>query len=602
MENHMTGAEGLLGVTDLVKMFEEAEEASADARGLSERDRDYYDGKQLTAEEQEALRKRGQPEVIINRIKRKVDFLVGLEKQQRTMPRGLPRTPLHQQDAEAVTDALRYVAESQDYHSIRSAVWRNMLVEGAGAVCVKVKPKRPSYGALMGSTALSPQQEYDICLKQLAWERFFHDPHSTKLDFTDAVYLGGVLWMDLADALALYGEDKREVLEATLTTAQHSDTYDDTPKWRVWADNKRKRVRVVFMWVKRADRWFFAEFTKGGILKAGPSPYKSEGYHDSDCEIIAQSAYVDRENNRYGVVREMISPQDEINKRRSKALHLLNTTQIVMEDGAVNDIEKMRREAARPDGVVVINPGHSDRFKFETRQDLANGHVALLQEAKAEIDLMGPNAAMQGDQGKEASGRAIMASQQGGMIEMGDLLDSLRHFDKRVFRAIWCRVRQFWTAPMWIRITDDERNVRFAAINGAVSQDGRVGPQIAELDVDIIIDDAPDTVAPAGETFEQLVQLKQMDANGELPFRVLIEAAPGLRNKEKLLQIMDEAAQSAGPTPIAQELQLRGAQAEIASKEAKAAESAARAQKTEIEAARLMHEPIAPPQPAVPQF
>ena len=34
------------------------------------------------------------------------------------------------------------------------------------------------------------------------------------------------------------------------------------------------------------------------------------------CALILQSAYIDQENNRYGMVRDLISLQDEINKRR----------------------------------------------------------------------------------------------------------------------------------------------------------------------------------------------------------------------------------------------------------------------------------------------
>jgi hypothetical protein len=37
--------------------------------------------------------------------------------------------------------------------------------------------------------------------------------------------------------------------------------------------------------------------------------------------MILQSAYIDRESNgRHGIVRDMIGPQNEINKRRSKFL------------------------------------------------------------------------------------------------------------------------------------------------------------------------------------------------------------------------------------------------------------------------------------------
>jgi hypothetical protein len=546
--------DGLLGVGDLCRMFEDSEEASDDARQASQRDRDYYDGIQLTADQKAELSKRGQPEVVTNLIRVKVNYLIGLEKQQRTLPRGLPRTPLHENDAHAVSDALKYVADDQDYHSKRSGVWRNMLIEGAGAIAVRVEQKASKPDAMlsmMGTTAMTPlPTEWDVKLVRYAWDRFFADPHSCQLDYSDANYLGGVLWMDEVDAIAMYGDtpEVRDILSATMQSVSLSDTYDDTPKWSIWADRKRRRVRIVQIWVKRDDEWFFAEFTKGGILKSGPSPYTDEN-GKTECELIAQSAYVDRDNNRYGEVRAYISPQDEINKRGSKALHILNTSQIVFEEGAVQDEDKARTQAARPDGAIKLNPGGMEKFKFNTRTDMANGQFQLLQEAKANLSVMGPNASQQGDQGKEASGRAILASQQGGMIETGDMLDNLRHFDKRVFRAIWSRIRQFWTAPKWIRVTDDERNVRFAPLNGAVGNDGQVGPRLGDLDVDIIIDDAPDGVAPAIEQFQALVELKKFDAGNELSFRTLLQAMPNLRNKDKLLEEMDKRHEAQGQQP-----------------------------------------------------
>ena len=51
------------------------------------------------------------------------------------------------------------------------------------------------------------------------------------------------------------------------------------------------------------------------------------------------------------------------------------------------------------------------------------------------------------------------------MIQLGDLLDNLRHLDRRVFRAMWARMRQFWTAEKWMRVTDDERNVKWVGLN-----------------------------------------------------------------------------------------------------------------------------------------
>lgn len=592
MENGVAADEatakgGMLDVGDLCRMFEESEDSSYESRKLSERDRDYVDNKQLTAKELKTFEIRGQPPVIDNRIKTKIDYLVGLEKQQRIDPKALPRTPKHEGDADGATEALRYVAEEQDYDAKRSGVWRNMLVEGFGGIGVSVAEAMDYNG----------QPGIEVRIRRYSWDRLFFDPHSSETDFSDAGYLGAVLWMDYDDALAMYKDnpDAANILDVTLTTAP-SDTYDDKPKHSLWADKKRKRVRICQIWVKRDEQWHFAEYTKGGILKAGPSPYKTDK-GESDCELVLQSAYCDRDNNRYGLVREMISLQDEINKRRSKSLHLLSANQTLYEEGAIDNIELFRREKAKADGTMKVAPGALANQRVQTISgvDVATAQFQLLQESKNAIDLKGPNATEMGDktQGSNAaSGRAIVASQQGGMIQIGDLMDNLRHLDRRVFRAMWNRIRQYWTAEKWIRVTDDDQNVKWVGVNVdpqqiqmLAAQDPQAAQKIAgiignvaELDCDIIIDEAPDSLSPQLEQFQSLVELKKFDTEGEIPFKSIVRAAPNLKGKQAILNEMEQRAeQKAQASKPAQELQMRGAQAEVAETESKAALNIAKA-------------------------
>ena len=204
--------------------------------------------------------------------------------------------------------------------------------------------------------------------------------------------------MDFDDALAHVSGREGHPRRRRCASAP-SDTYDDKPKFSHWADSKRKRVRICQIWIRRAEQWYFAEFTRGGILKAGPSPYVTDK-GESDCELILQSAYVDRDNNRYGLVREMITLQDEINKRRSKSLHLLNTAQVVYETGAVADIEKFREEAAaarRHHGGRRPARSPTSRSNSAPATISPTAHFQLLQEAKNAIDLKGPNATEMGD-------------------------------------------------------------------------------------------------------------------------------------------------------------------------------------------------------------
>jgi len=594
-----------------VQYFEEAEESTTDERTLSERDRDYYDNKQLTSAEKAALAKRGQPAIVINRIKRKIDFLRGVEQQQRTDPKAFPRNPQDEDSAHAATDALRFVADQSRYDTVRSSVWENLLIEGLAGAEVVVEMKR---------------DQPEIVIRQLPWDRIFRDPHAREANCSDGNYLGMVLWMDWDDARRKW-PDAADDLDAMVYHST-SGTYEDRPNDRMWCDAKRKRVRIVQLWEKQAEGWHWCTFTRGVKLEGGPSPYVGED-GQPECPIVLTSAYIDRGNARYGVVREMIGPQDEINKRRSKALHLLTMRQVIADKGAVDDTRSARAELAKPDGYLEVAP--NKRFEIQQTSDLAAGQFQLLQHATAEIDNMGPNASMEGKSPASQSGRAIQAQQQGGYIELGPMLDRLRQFNIAIYKAVWARIRQFWTEERWIRVTDDERNIRFVGLNKPITAGEQFAEQlqsqglppeqiqmelqamqgdprlqqvvgvennVAEMDVDIIVDDAPDTVTIQHEQFEMIVQLVQ--AGVPIPPDTLVEMSQ-LRNKDAILEKMRGGGQDPQAAQAQAEQQAKAQQLLDAEQVAKVRLLEAQAGKAEAEAqARIIEvqkpEPMAAPQ------
>ncbi len=394
--------------------------------------------------------------------------------------------------------------------------------------------------------------------------------------------MGIVIWMDLAQAVRKY-PDAKDILETTWASAANADTYDDKPKHQMWADHKRRRVRICEHYCLSDEGWTFSMFTKGGFVVAPqPSPYLDEDGQPEN-PIKAVSLYIDRENNRYGEVRTMIGPQDEVNKRRSKALHLISQRQVRVSPNVASDPEDVRKELSKPDGVFV---GEAGDVEILPTNDMAAGNLQLLQEAKAEIDLLGPNAALAGKNEQQQSGRAILAQQQGGMTEAATYLDRLKVLSLAVYRSVWSRIRQCWTEERWIRVTDDERNMRFVGLNRpmtalqqqaqqmgvtkdnlqqmmqenpeavqqlqAMAQDPAahqvVGHEnaVAELDVDIIVDEGIDTPTIAAEQFDALIKLAStgmVKIGGD----VLIEAS-SLRNKDKLMKMQQEE-----PSPEQQE-------------------------------------------------
>lgn len=607
----------------LVSYYEDSVSATVTSRQAAERDRDYYDNKQWTPEEVRKLEERGQAAIVINRIKPKIDFLLGTERQTRTDPHAFPRTPDDDESAEAATDALRYVADCNDFDQTRSETFENILIEGTGASVVEYVGNK-------------------VKIVWTPWDRFFHDPHSRKRDFSDAVYTGIVTWMDQAQVKAKWPDGGAEVWTAT-TDPETSTTFGDRPK-SIWLDSNRTRIRIVEMYYLDGDTWMRAVYTAGGWLdKPAQSAYVDEDGQPVN-PICAISAHVDRDNNRYGVVRQLVGVQDEINKRRSKALHLISSRQIVAERGAVDDIARAKKELAKPDGFIEVTPGM--RFDPVETADMASGNMALLQEAKQEIDAVGANAALQGKQEGQQSGRALQSRQQSGLVELGPVFDSLRHWQRLVHRQVWYRIKQYWKEPMWVRVTDDEQSPKYVGLNqpmltgdlelerlkkkrdprarqleqiwGQVKQspDPMMAAQqagipqqflqqtvqndVGRMDMDIIIAEAPDTVNLQGEQFEQLTQMYQAslaspDPKDRIPFKLVLQAS-SLRNKDKLMSTLDgeddEEAQRAQQEAAQkqQQYQEAGVQAELALKAADVELKRAQAAKT-LKEAQISQEP-----------
>jgi hypothetical protein len=575
-----------------VKQFEESEQAVASARAEAEKARDYFDGRQFSSDEEAALRKRKQPITPENLIKPKIEGLCGLERQSRTDPQAYPRTQQHDEDASAATDGLRYVSDDQDLDIKFSRVFENMLVEGFGAVEVGVAKVK---------------DQVDPKVTRIAHDRLYHDPYSAEHDFSDASFLGYVTWMDAAKAKLRY-KGKEAVIDATINrgTSSSFDTFDDKPRYASWYDSKRGRIRINTHYHMKDGVWHRCVFTLSGELEESKPVEFIDDEGKPECPLIMQSAYVDRDNDRYGIVRDMIPLQDEVNKRRSKFLHMVNNAKVRVSRSMGQDKESVRKEMSKPDGVIVADPDEVQELGNFNREA---GQFQLLQDSRQTLKgNIGPNATMQGKQGDGQSGRAILALQQAGMTEMTPLLDNLRHFKLRVFRQLWNRIRQYWTAERWIRVTDDEKNVRFVGLNvtqahlamqkvAEAMKKGEIDEQmarqfameiqsrpdlqqpanaVAELDVDILIDEVNETPTLQAEQFEQLVQLASTGVM-QIPPELIIRAS-NLRDKQKLLDVLEEQKQGQQqPNPM-QEIAMAGEQAKVEETQSKAALNMAKAQ------------------------
>src|SRR5690606_41039654 len=110
----------------------------APARRTSDRksDVDPDDSKQVTEQDKRELERGGQPAVVFNEIRPKVNTMLGLEKQTRKDPKAFPRNPGDEKAAEAATDGVRYICEDSNWDDKRSRCADDLI--GAGVCAAKV--------------------------------------------------------------------------------------------------------------------------------------------------------------------------------------------------------------------------------------------------------------------------------------------------------------------------------------------------------------------------------------------------------------------------------------------------------------------------------
>lgn len=511
----------------------------------------YYHSKQWTDAEIALLKKRRQPITTKNRIKRKVDFLVGVEQRLRRDPKCYPRTPAAEQAAPISTACLRSVEDETRWQAIASAATKDALIRGIGVIW-------------QGAKVVKDRAE--VRKSHIPSDRFFYDPCSEAWDFSDARYLGEWQWADMDEAVELL-PFASEMIETLASVGQHGSLstlpqeFAKSHNWASWIDAKKRMIRLVSIWYKCRGNWMFDYLV-------GPVSLCPEG-HDCKSPYVAEdgntehpykpwSPYIDESGIRYGVVRDMISLQDEINKRSSKMLHMLHVRQTMGKAGVVDDVDKMKTELAKPDGHVVVN--NFEEFQVLDQSAQTQGQFELLQEAKAEIENLGPNPGLIGRGVEKQSGKAILAQQNSGMTELSPVFENLREWKLAVYHKDWRLIRQFWTGERYIRVTGDPRAIEFLNVNRIVEnpETGQVQVEnaIAEMDVDVILDEGPDTVTMREELIEQLAQL----GPGVVPPELLIELS-NIGEKDMLLKRLQEART---PPPEVTALQTQMARLEAA--------------------------------------
>lgn len=535
--------------------------------------RRYYHGAQWTDEEIKRLQKRKQPVVTFNRVKRKVNAVIGWTEKLRQEPKAYPRNPNQDQGADLATAVLRYALDNIQFKSKSPRVAKHAGIDAIGGLEFDIET--------------GDHGDPDVDAHIVQPDTFFYDPRSIDEGFTDARFMGVSKWLDVDQAKEMF-PSRAEEIDGLIESGTDLTVMSD--REQMWVNTSAKKVRLVDHWYVNNGQWMWCIYIGNTRLMQGVSPFLDEK-NKTFPKFLMFSAFVDHDGDRYGFNREFKSPQDEINHRRSKALHQSNTTTVIADKGAVDSVEKARQELARADGWVERNPTKQIE-PFEKGEDI-KVNLDLLQEAKNEIENFGPNPALVGQGLQDSSGRAIALLQQAGIAELGPYILAYRTWKLRVYRALWNIIVRHWKSERWIRVTDDQDLAQFFQIN-AVGLDQNGQPAIINalgaLDVDIILDEGPDTVNMMQDLFQTLQGILPAIAPMMSPpvaqaaVEILIEASPLTSAAKQRFKQAVEQGQQPDPAKMAAQ------QAALAEQQAKTGRDKAAGLKDFANAVKTLHD------------
>lgn len=484
----------------------------AENRAEMAEDEEFYDNNQWREEDKAELEERGQLALVYNVIATSIDWVTGSEKRARMDWKILPRNKQANHAAEQKTKLMKYLSDVNRTGFSVSDAFEDAVKAGIGWI------EDGWQGDNDGDEPLYSKYE--------DWRYIWWDSAARDKDLGDARYMFRSKWFDEDVAQAIF-DDRAYTIQRSASDAfdpamldAMGDEHSDSTEFEIVGSTamrrspdvntyQRRRVRLTEMWFKvpmkvkklkggdftgeiydpysrahkdqvdqgKAElrtatsfRMHVAIFTSVGLLYYGESPYRHNRYPFTP--IIA---YKRKKNGLpYGMIRRMKSLQEDINKRASKALAILSTNKIIMDEGAIGDDmtpDELLEEAARPDSLIVKRPGKE--LKFNNERELSQWHLELMQRSIQMVQsASGVTDENLGRRTNASSGIAIQRRQDQGALATLKLFDNLAFAQQVRGEKVLANIEQFMDEPKQFRITSSRGQPEYVSINDPQDPEG----------------------------------------------------------------------------------------------------------------------------------
>ncbi len=494
-------------------MFRRAKEHSSDWRGKARTWYDLVANKQWDEEDAEILTEQRRIPVVINRVARTVNAILGTQISNRQDTTFYPRELGDAKKSELLSGAGEWVRQGCEAEDEETDAFEDMTTCGMGFI-----DTRMDYDL---------DQEGLVVMERLDPMEIYWDPSARKGNLADARFLIHMAefdddefkarWPDASELDQAAGPfwDEADDDSGTRMHRYPQDAYRDQ---QTKSSKKAGKIRVArIQWAerepvyragKRAERLNQTQFEKlKDKLEAAKIPYLRQTrlvwkqafiaggslLEEGDCPFpdgptIKPITYKrDRNTNTwYGIVAAMMDPQKYGNKFLSLVMDILVKNSkggVLMEKDAVDDPKEVEEKWAQPDAVIFTRPGAISQKKIQEKPmaQLPPGLDRLVAYFLDSVhEVTGINLELLGMANRDQPGVLEHQRKQAGITMIAPLFNGLRRYRKEQGRVMLHFIQAYISDGRLIRIVQDGLKQYVPLIKQ---------PDTAKFD--IVIDEAP---------------------------------------------------------------------------------------------------------------
>jgi hypothetical protein len=536
----------------------------------------YKEGDQWTSAEKTELENRHQPATVNNQVNVTINRMVGQFVKQKTRIAFRGRnSPEDDPTAQVLSDLFLYIRQNNALEFEE----RDLAEDGFTG----------GFGCLEAYVSFDDLLQPEIKMREEDPFNIFPDPNSRRYDWNeDATFICRAKWVDLDEAQELYPTYKHELVglvnqSGGFETGQLGNV--DSFKKENYVDYKTKRVRLVDDYYKVKEKQSICLFADGTAIdktklefvdiQGNRRPIKKKEIEDlkklnpnyteldrvisrMECAVftygmlfdhkelkcklfpfIPYYAYRKKDGQPYSLIEVGLSMQDAINKRESKALHLLNTNRAIYQTNSIQDKVELAIEMAKPDGQIEVR--NLEQFKLDSNLELASTqyqmHLGGIQDFRR---ITGVNPDALGEKSEMRSGVGVARKQMMTDLIVAPIFDNFRRTRAIEAKVVLELIRNYYTEPKVFYITDDLQATK------AINLDENSIASIKQSLYDVVVDDLPDVTTVQQEQ-QQLIatMLPQILPFGPFWTMLLFQMSE-VRNKD---EIIEQIKQLSAPPP-----------------------------------------------------